>query len=108
MRINDQKIHGKHVISADGVVIGTVEAILFDSQQLRVDCITVQVRKEITEQLGVARSMFHKAIVEIPAPDIQSVGDTVVLSVPLASLRAPMTPQKPSAVTEPRTAPVHR
>src|SRR5438105_15702105 len=91
MRINDQKIHGKHVISADGVVIGTVEAILFDSQELRVDCITVKPRKEITEQLGVARSMFHKGIVEIPARDVQSVSDTIVLSVPLAGLRAPTT-----------------
>ena len=46
-----------------------------------------QLRKEIADQLGASRTMFHAGTVEIPIRLIQSVGDAVVLSVPVDGLR---------------------
>jgi hypothetical protein len=43
--------------------------------------------KDIADQLGAERSMFHAGALEIPVRMVQSVGDTVVLSVPVAGLR---------------------
>jgi sporulation protein YlmC with PRC-barrel domain len=89
MRVSDQSFHGKHVISADGSIIGTVNAMYIDGTNLHVDCIAVSVRKDFAERLGVDHGVFHKGILEIPANQIQSVGETIVLSVPAAALRGP-------------------
>ena len=37
--------------------------------------------------IGADRSMFHAGTLEIPVRMVQSVGDTVVLSVPVDGLR---------------------
>jgi sporulation protein YlmC with PRC-barrel domain len=96
MRVSDQSFHHKHVISADGHVVGTVHAVYIDSAELRIDCLAVALRKEVAERLGFAHSVFHKSLVEISGRDIQSVADTVVLAVPLDVLRRapPMQPQR--------------
>ena len=93
MRVSEQSFRGKHVISADGSVVGTVDAMYIDGASLHVDCIAVSVRKDFAERLGVGRGVFHKGIVEIPASQIQSVGETIVLSVPAAALRGPAPPE---------------
>lgn len=71
-------------------------------------------RKDLAERLGVQHGMFQKGLVEIPADEIQSIGETIVLSVPLASLRT-VPPEPPAAQPtakqpEPRTdgdRPIH-
>jgi sporulation protein YlmC with PRC-barrel domain len=52
-----------------------------------VESLRVKLRKDIADQLGASRTMFHAGTVEIPIRLVQSVGDAVVLSVPVGGLR---------------------
>jgi sporulation protein YlmC with PRC-barrel domain len=94
MRINDENLRGRTVISADGQALGVVAAMFIDTDDLRLDSIRVELRKDVAEKLGVNRSIFHRGVVEIPSRSIQSIGDAVVLNVPLAQLRdVPVPPE---------------
>ncbi|MBK7535534.1 MAG: PRC-barrel domain-containing protein [Myxococcales bacterium] len=88
MRLSDENLRGRTVISADGQVIGEVNALFLDSDAWRVESLQVSLNKDIADQLGAHRSTFHAGALEIPVRMIQSVGDTVVLSVPVDGLRA--------------------
>lgn len=87
MRLSDQSLRGRTVIGAEGDAVGEVAAVFLDSDAWRVESIQVKLRKEIADQLGASRSMFHAGTVEIPTRLIQSVGDAVVLSVRVDGLR---------------------
>jgi sporulation protein YlmC with PRC-barrel domain len=87
MRLSDENLRGRTVIGADGVAIGEIAALFLDSEAWSVESLRVKLRKEIADQLGASRTMFHAGMVEIPIRLIQSVGDAVVLSVPVDGLR---------------------
>lgn len=87
MRLSDDNLRGRTVIAADGDAIGEVSTIFIDSAAWSVEALQVTLRKEVADQLGAARSLFHAGTVEIPVRLIQSVGDAVVLGVPVDGLR---------------------
>jgi sporulation protein YlmC with PRC-barrel domain len=87
MRLSDDNLRGRTVIGADGVAVGEISALFLDSEAWSVESLRVKLRKEIADQLGASRTMFHAGMVEIPIRLIQSVGDAVVLSVPVDGLR---------------------
>lgn len=87
MRLSDENLKGRTVVSADGQAIGEVAALFLDSDSWRVESLQVKLRNEAADQLGAARSIFHAATLELPVRMIQSVGDAVVLSVPALQLR---------------------
>lgn len=99
MRLSDQSIRGRTVVAADGQMIGEIEALFLDSDVWRVESIQVKLRKDIADRLGATRSMFHAGAVEIPVNMVQSVGDTIVLAVPVDGLRTVLTraPQEASS-----------
>ncbi|MEO8185398.1 MAG: PRC-barrel domain-containing protein [Deltaproteobacteria bacterium] len=88
MRLSDENIRGRTIIAADGQVIGEINALFLDSDAWRVESLQVTLRKDIADQLGAHRSVFHAGALEIPVRMVQSVGATVVLSVPVDGLRA--------------------
>ncbi len=87
MRLSDGNLRGRTVIAADGQVIGVIAAFFLDSDAWRIESLHVTLRKDIADQLGAHRSVFHAGGLEIPVRLVQSVGDTVVLSVPIDELR---------------------
>jgi len=87
MRLSDQAIRGRNVISAEGQTIGEVAALLFDTDSWNVDSLKVKLRKQVADQLGAQRGRFHAGTIDLPVRMIQSVRDTVVLSVPAQELR---------------------
>ena len=87
MRLSDENLRGRTVIGADGQAIGEVAALFLDSDAWGIQSIQVKLRKEIAYQLGATRTVFHAGTVEIPIRLIQSVGDAVVLSIPVDGLR---------------------
>jgi sporulation protein YlmC with PRC-barrel domain len=87
MRLSDENLRGRTVIGSDGRAVGEVAALFLDSEAWSVESLRVKLRKEIADQLGASRTMFHAGTVEIPIRLIQSVGDAVVLSVPVDGLR---------------------
>lgn len=88
MRLSDENMRGRTIIAADGQVIGEISALFLDSHAWRVESLQVTLRKDIADQLGAHRSVFHAGVLEIPVSMVQSVGATVVLSVPVDGLRA--------------------
>jgi sporulation protein YlmC with PRC-barrel domain len=87
MRLSDETLRGRTVIGADGRAIGEIAALFLDSDAWSVESLRVKLRKEVADQLGASRTVFHAGAVEIPIRLIQSVGDAVVLSVPIDGLR---------------------
>lgn len=75
------------MIAADGQAIGDVAAVLFDSDVWKVESLQIRLRKEVADQLGATRGMFHAETLELPVRMIQSVGDAVILSLPAVELR---------------------
>ena len=75
------------MIGADGQAIGEVAALFLDSEGWAVESIRVKLRNPIADRLGANRSIFSAGTVEIPVRLIQSVGDAVVLSIPVEGLR---------------------
>ncbi len=88
MRLSDENLRGRTIIAADGQVVGEITALFLDSDAWRVDALQVALRKDIADQLGAHRSLFSAGTIEIPVSMVQSVGTTVVLSVPVDGLRA--------------------
>lgn len=87
MRLSDENIRGRTVIAADGQLIGEINVLLVDTEAWRVESIVIKLRKDVADQLGAHRSVFQAGELEIPVRMIQSVGDTVVLSVAIDELQ---------------------
>ena len=87
MRITDDNMHGRVVLTADGLAIGEVNKLFFHGGQFAIDAIEIKVRKEIAEKLGLEHSTFRNATMEIPVGFVQSVGDAVLLSAKLEELQ---------------------
>lgn len=87
MRLSDENLRGRAVISADGQVIGSIKSVFLDATEWRVESISVELRKDVADRIGASRSMFHRGQIEVPVRLIQSVGDTVVLGAGVDALR---------------------
>jgi sporulation protein YlmC with PRC-barrel domain len=87
MQISDDELRGRPVITADGQVLGEIKRLFLDTDRLNVTSLMVEMRSGSADQLGASRSIFHAAEVEIPIGAVQSIGETVVLSVRLDELR---------------------
>lgn len=75
------------MIAADGQAIGEVSALFLDSDAWRVESLRIKLRKDVADQLGATRGIFHAGTIELPVRLVQSVGDAVILSVPAPELR---------------------
>ena len=87
MRLSDESLRGRTVIGADGQAIGEVAALFLDSEGWAVEAIQVKLRNAIADRLGAARTIFSAGTVDIPVRLVQSVGDAVVLAIPVEGLR---------------------
>ncbi len=87
MRLSDENLRGRTVIAADGQAIGEIAALFLDSNAWRVESLQIKLRKEVADQLGATRGIFHAGTLELPIRMVQSVGDAVVLSVAADELR---------------------
>jgi sporulation protein YlmC with PRC-barrel domain len=87
MRLSDENLRGRTVIAADGQAIGEIAALFLDSDAWRIESLSIKLRKEVADQLGATRGIFHAATLELPVGMVQSVGDAVVLSVEADELR---------------------
>jgi sporulation protein YlmC with PRC-barrel domain len=96
MRLSDENLRGRTVIASDGLAIGAIAVLFLDSETWRVESLQVKLRKDIADQLGADRGLFHAGALEIPIRMIQSVGDAVVLSVAVNELRQVLATSEPA------------
>jgi sporulation protein YlmC with PRC-barrel domain len=87
MQISDEHLRGRKVVATDGQEIGEVAAQFIDTSTWTIVSLQIKLSKTAAEQLGASRGLLHAATIELPVRMIQSVGDTVLLSVPTLGLR---------------------
>jgi sporulation protein YlmC with PRC-barrel domain len=87
MRLSDETLHNRTVISADGKAIGSISELFISTSDWRIESIRVELHKDIAQRIGATRSLFRRGTVEVPVSFIQSVSDAVVLSVDVEELR---------------------
>lgn len=105
MRITDDNVHGRVVLTGDGIAIGEVSKLFIDGERFSISAIEVKLRKDPAERLGFTRSILHRPTLEIPTGLVRSVGDAVILTVPFDELRGLRTEtQKPIAKTDEQPA----
>jgi sporulation protein YlmC with PRC-barrel domain len=101
MKISNDNLVGRVVISGDGIAMGEITRQFVETTNWRVEALQVELRKETAERIGIKHSMFHAPTIEIATALVQSVGDAIVLSVELDALRAPEA-SSPSQSAAPR------
>jgi sporulation protein YlmC with PRC-barrel domain len=87
MQISDKTLHGRPVISADGKVIGSISELSIDTSDWRVESVHIELDKNISDRVGGDRTLFHRGKIELPVSFVQSVSDTVVLTIAVEQLR---------------------
>jgi sporulation protein YlmC with PRC-barrel domain len=100
MRLSDATLHDRTVISADGKAIGSITELFISSTDWRVESIRIELRKDIADRIGANRTIFHRGTLELPVSFVQSVSDTVVLSVNVDQLREAHRPPAPDAAPQ--------
>ena len=102
MRLADDSFHGRVVLSSDGIAIGEIARLFIDSSAgWRVGSFEVRLRKDVADRAGVHRSLFHAPTLEISTDLVQSIGDAVILSVPLDALNPPVPAAEETAPAPP-------
>ena len=87
MRLSAENLKGRTVISADGQAVGSIKSIFLDATSWRVESFSVELRNDVADRVGASHSVFRHGLIELPVQLVQSVGDAVVLGVPVAALR---------------------
>jgi len=87
MRLSDESLRGRTVISADGHAIGSLVELFISSSDWRVESIRIELQKDIADRIGATRTLLHRGTIELPVSFIQGVADAIVLSVDVEKLR---------------------
>jgi sporulation protein YlmC with PRC-barrel domain len=87
MQVSDEHFRGRGVIAADGQAIGEVAELLIDTASWTIISLQIKLQKAVAEQIGATRSLLRAATVDVPVRMVQSVGDAVLLSVPMLELK---------------------
>jgi len=87
MQISDESLRGRTVVAADGQTTGEVSALCIDTSAWTIVSLKIKLSKTAAEQLGASQGLLRAATIELPVRMIQSVGDTVLLSVPTLGMR---------------------
>lgn len=85
--LKDDSLHGRAVLSGDGVRIGEVTHLLVDTQSLRIAALEVRLHKEVADRVGLPHGILRGPMIHIPSDQVQSIGDAVILTVPVNGLR---------------------
>ncbi len=96
MRLTDDNLRGRTIIAADGQVVGETTALILESDTWKVEALQARLGKEIADEIGADRGLFRAGFLEIPVRIVQSIGDTVVLSVPTEGLREMLAEDAPA------------
>ena len=101
MRFLERVHQGRTVVTSGGQELGTVEALFIDGESWQVEALQVKLRSEAADQLGTFWNFFHAGRIELPTRVIQSVSDTVVLSVSVEELQHVLSSESASAPAHP-------
>jgi sporulation protein YlmC with PRC-barrel domain len=85
--VYEESVRGRSVVDSTGRVIGAVDALVIDTEALRIDALRAKLDKEIADEIGAPHSTLRAARLDIPINFVQSVADAVILKGPVGTLR---------------------
>jgi sporulation protein YlmC with PRC-barrel domain len=85
--LTDDTLHGRTVLSGDGVNLGQVIHLVLDPQGFRIAALEVRLHREVAERIGLSRGILRGPTIKIPTEQVQSIGDAIILAVPVEGLR---------------------
>lgn len=83
------------------MVIGDVTHVLVEPNGWRVGALEVRLSNDVAERIGAQKRLLRSTLIEIPTEQIQSLGDAVILSVPVDALRSASEPSSDEAPVAP-------
>jgi len=82
-----EDIVGKEVISADAIIIGTIEGLSLDVDNWKVTGVRVSLRKGNEAALNLKKKALGLQRVHVATPQVSSVSDTVTLAVKIEQVK---------------------
>jgi len=86
MRLTDEEMHGRTVLSSDGHAIGEVTGLNL-TEDWRIESLEVKLRKDAAQLLGAQKSIFHGSSMDVPTRLVKSVKDAILLGCSVEDLR---------------------
>ncbi|MBN1109727.1 MAG: hypothetical protein JXA45_03090 [Methanomassiliicoccales archaeon] len=82
-----ENIVGKEIITADAIILGTVEGIALDTDLWKVPAIRVSVKKGNEAALNLKKKTLGVQRVHVVTPQVSSVSDTVTLAIKMDNIK---------------------
>ncbi len=87
LNMTASQINGRRVVTQDGLVLGDVSDVVFDTDSWQVIELEVRLRRKSFEPLGLERPMLGTRTIHVTADLVAGVSDALVLKSRLADLR---------------------
>ena len=89
------QLKGRRVVTQDGLVLGDVFDVVFDTDSWQVIELEVRLRRRSFEALGLQKPVLGTRTIHVTADLVAGVSDALVLKPRLADLRPAATEQDP-------------
>ena len=86
-------LEGRRVVSSDGMLLGTVDAVLLDLATWNVHSFRMKVDKTACTVLGMRKGIFAKVVTGISTVNVETVTENVNLNVTAAQVRGLIAPE---------------
>lgn len=95
LNMSASQLKGRRVVTQDGLVLGDVSDVVFDTDSWQVIELEVRLRRKSFELLGLEKPVLGTRTIHVTADLVAGVSDALVLKPRLADLRPSATEQEP-------------
>jgi sporulation protein YlmC with PRC-barrel domain len=97
LNMSASQLSGRRVVTQDGLVLGDVSDVVFDTDSWQVLELEVRLRRKSFDALGLEKPMIGTRTIHVTADLVAGVSDALVLKPRLADLRPSLPAQEPDA-----------
>jgi len=98
MLIEDGKLRGKKIITADGREVGEVGTLEIELDTWKIQWLELKLLRDVLETLGLKKPLFGTVHARLAPERVRSVTDNVVLTVDFAQLGTLLASDEPDGV----------
>ncbi len=74
-----KELHGVAVVGAGGRMFGRVQDVQLDDATMKIAGVIVGLQAEVVAELGVHKPFWSRAVLTVPAADVEAISDVIVL-----------------------------
>ncbi|MEM3059405.1 MAG: PRC-barrel domain-containing protein [Methanomassiliicoccales archaeon] len=82
-----EDIIGLEIVTSDARIVGTVEGVALDIENWYIPALRISVKKGLEDAVGVKKPLFSSAKILLKTDKVESVSDTITLSVPINGIK---------------------